>query len=92
MTALIVFICLCLVVYIICKIAKRRGYDSDNTTSGGTECGSVRQKGTIGRDAESIGRLFNGCYGFFKLCILALILTVIHTIVAREIRALLAPL
>ena len=52
----------------------------------------MRQKGTIGRDAESIGRLFDGCYGFFKLCILALILTLIHTIVVREIRALLAPL
>ena len=54
-------------------------------------CG-VRFKGTIGRDAESIGRLFDGCYGFFKLCILALILTVIFAIVVREIRALLAAL
>jgi len=39
MTDLIVFICHCIVVYIICKIAKRRGYDSDNTTSGGGGCG-----------------------------------------------------
>ncbi len=39
MTDLIVFICLCIVVYIISKIAKRRGYDSDNTTNGGGGCG-----------------------------------------------------